>query len=61
MYDYMKSLEKLLELGATKVYPGHGPVIEDGRTKIAEYIAHRNNREKQVTNKSFYKKVCSNR
>ena len=45
----MKSLEKLLSFGASKIYPGHGPVIDDGSTKIAEYINHRNMREKQVS------------
>src|SRR5947207_9675880 len=29
-------------------YPGHGPVIEDGKTRILEYISHRQQRENQV-------------
>ncbi|KAG0366017.1 beta-lactamase-like protein [Gamsiella multidivaricata] len=49
--SYMKSLERQLTIGGNqpfKIYPGHGPVIEDGPAKIREYIAHRLDREKQI-------------
>ena len=45
---YMESLDKLLRLQPGRLYPGHGPVVEDGVAKIHEYIAHRKMREKQV-------------
>jgi len=49
---YMKSLERQLTVGGSspsyKIYPGHGPVIEDGPAKIREYIKHRLDREKQI-------------
>lgn len=47
---YLQSLERMRRLpGFTaRAYPGHGPVIEDGRAKIAEYIAHRQQREDQI-------------
>merc|ERR1719356_1879392 len=31
-----------------KLYPGHGPTIEDGITKISEYIAHRQKRVQKI-------------
>lgn len=39
--DYMESLQKLKSLAPKKIYPGHGPVVENGVEKIDEYIAHR--------------------
>lgn len=49
---YMASLvacERRLEgEGTVQIYPGHGEVIKDGRGKIREYRAHRQQREDQV-------------
>lgn len=44
----MKSLNLLLAVKPRRIYPGHGPVIEDGLTKVQMYIDHRNAREKQI-------------
>ncbi len=48
MVEYLASLEKLLACDLGGIYPGHGPVISDGRAKIEEYLAHRRMREAQV-------------
>ncbi|WEW60623.1 hypothetical protein PRK78_006110 [Emydomyces testavorans] len=45
---YLASLEKMGAHGARKGYPGHGPVIEDCKAKIVEYIEHRQQRENEV-------------
>ncbi|KAK4194986.1 putative metallo-beta-lactamase domain protein [Triangularia verruculosa] len=46
--SYLTSLSKMKILATGKAYPGHGPVIEQARDKIDEYIRHRKQREDQV-------------
>lgn len=46
--QYLASLKRMEGMFRGRAYPGHGPVIENGRGKIAEYIAHRKQRERQV-------------
>lgn len=45
---YMSSLRRLQGLDVQRIYPAHGPVIEDGPAKIREYIDHRRERERQI-------------
>ena len=45
---YMNSLERMQHEFSGRAYPGHGAVIEDGRAKVREYIAHRKEREGQI-------------
>ena len=45
---YMASLRRLQQLDVRRIYPAHGPVVEDGPAKIREYIEHRLLRERQI-------------
>lgn len=46
--DYLASLETMDALDPVRIYPGHGPVIDDPHAVIAEYLEHRRQREEQV-------------
>ncbi|ROW01835.1 hypothetical protein VPNG_07834 [Cytospora leucostoma] len=46
---YLASLHRMKTLFKAKAFPGHGPVIGDGPARIQEYIAHRQQREDQIT------------
>jgi ribonuclease/clavin/mitogillin len=46
--EYMASLDRMLALAPRRIYPAHGPAIEDGSGKIRDYIAHRKSREAQI-------------
>ena len=48
LYDYMKSLELILSLNPSVIYPGHGDIIDDPVEKIQYYNNHRNERERQI-------------
>ena len=49
MKDYLASLERLLELPKlTALFPAHGPVLANTRSKIEEYIKHRLEREATI-------------
>ena len=45
---YIRSLERLRQLGPRTIYPGHGPLVSDAIGKLDEYLAHRRQREQQV-------------
>jgi glyoxylase-like metal-dependent hydrolase (beta-lactamase superfamily II) len=44
----LASLRQLETLGPCTIYPGHGPIVVDGQAKLAEYLAHRAEREQQI-------------
>jgi len=48
LYDYMQSLERILSLKPSVIYPGHGPVIRNPMERIHYYISHRHKREQQI-------------
>jgi len=48
MAAYMRSLERARDLHATKLYPGHGPIVDEPDAVLDYYIAHRIEREQQV-------------
>ncbi|XP_045472738.1 endoribonuclease LACTB2 [Harmonia axyridis] len=48
LYDFMRSLNKLLELKPAVIYPGHGNVIHNPSQTIEYYISHRMERETQI-------------
>jgi len=50
LIEYLRSLETMIALAPSTLYPGHGPVVEDGVAKLNEYLAHRKLRERQVLN-----------
>ena len=48
MADYLASLGLLLDLRPERLYPGHGPLVEDAVARVEAYLAHRRDREAQV-------------
>ena len=46
--QYMASLRRIQKLDVERIYPAHGPVIENAKAKIQEYIDHRLERERQI-------------
>jgi glyoxylase-like metal-dependent hydrolase (beta-lactamase superfamily II) len=48
LVDYMRSLQRVRDLGAALLCPGHGPWITAPEAKIDEYIAHRREREAKL-------------
>jgi len=48
MVSYLASLEAVRIFEPRRLYPGHGPLVEDPAATIREYIDHRMEREAQV-------------
>jgi len=46
--EYMASLELLEAEEPTRIYPAHGPCIQNGKAKVRQYIEHRIEREAQI-------------
>ena len=48
MDDYLLSLKKLLSRNEDRFFPTHGPIIDNPKKLVNDYISHRLNREKQI-------------
>jgi glyoxylase-like metal-dependent hydrolase (beta-lactamase superfamily II) len=46
--QYLESLRRVQALDVRRIYPAHGPVIEEAQAKIQEYLDHRMLRERQI-------------
>jgi glyoxylase-like metal-dependent hydrolase (beta-lactamase superfamily II) len=47
---YVESLRRVRELRPRRLLPGHGPIVTDPIALIDQYIAHRAERERQISN-----------
>lgn len=45
---YMASLERVQSIAPVRIFPGHGPIIDDPMPVLAEYTEHRLMRERQI-------------
>lgn len=48
MRGYLTALRRLLARSPDRLYPGHGPTIEEPATVLARLIAHRIDRERRI-------------
>jgi len=48
MSSYMRSLQKIKQLEAELIFPGHGPVIREPKRHLASLVEHRLLRETQI-------------
>jgi glyoxylase-like metal-dependent hydrolase (beta-lactamase superfamily II) len=48
MGDYLRSLNTILDKGFDRIWPTHGPAIENPKEFVSAYIEHRKKREDQI-------------
>ena len=46
--EYLESLRLVASLNPKRLLPGHGPVVEDPRRLIEQYVKHRAERDEQI-------------
>ena len=50
LVEYLESLRLIRDLDPRRLLPGHGPIVGDARALLDEYLAHREQRERQIVN-----------
>jgi glyoxylase-like metal-dependent hydrolase (beta-lactamase superfamily II) len=45
---YLRSLDRMKQLGPRTIHPGHGPIVFGAMAKLDEYIEHRATREREI-------------
>jgi glyoxylase-like metal-dependent hydrolase (beta-lactamase superfamily II) len=48
MVEYLRSLERLRDLGPRTLFPAHGPPTQGAVEKLESYLTHRREREAKV-------------
>jgi glyoxylase-like metal-dependent hydrolase (beta-lactamase superfamily II) len=48
MRAYVEGVRRLIDLNPSRIFPGHGPVIDEPAPVLAYYLSHRLEREQQV-------------
>jgi glyoxylase-like metal-dependent hydrolase (beta-lactamase superfamily II) len=48
LIEYLHALDRVLELRPRRIYPAHGPVIDDPEAVLRAHLEHRRERERQV-------------
>jgi len=48
MAKYFHTLEDMLDCDPNRLFPAHGPTVDDAVAKLKEYLSHREMREEQV-------------
>ena len=59
LHTYMGSLQKILDLKPSIIYPAHGAVVPNPVNKLTYYIEHRMMREKQILEALQSDTTCS--
>lgn len=48
LIQYLKSLQRVLELEPRQLFPAHGPRVDDPPALVRSYVEHRRERERQI-------------
>jgi glyoxylase-like metal-dependent hydrolase (beta-lactamase superfamily II) len=47
--QYLASLRRVMALNPRRLLPGHGPIVEDPQALLDQYLRHREERERQIS------------